>query len=180
MASLFSHGYVAFILGKTLFSNETSRKILFFGILCSILPDADVLAFQFGIPYAHPLGHRGFTHSIVFALLLSVFIKLVFFYSHSMFSKKGFAILLFLFFSTISHGILDAMTNGGLGIAFFSPFDNSRYFFPIRPIQVSPIGAKAFFSESGLRVILSELKFIVLPFFFFFLVFNLFKKIRKK
>jgi len=37
------------------------------------------------------------------------------------------------------------MTNGGLGIAFFSPFDPARYFLPWRPILVSPIGASVFF-----------------------------------
>jgi hypothetical protein len=35
-----------------------------------------------------------------------------------------------LFLATAGHGLLDAMTNGGLGLAFFSPFDNHRYFLP--------------------------------------------------
>ncbi len=48
---------------------------------------------------------------------------------------------LFLFVATISHGILDALTDGGLGVAFFAPFVNTRYFFPWTPIKVSPIGA---------------------------------------
>jgi inner membrane protein len=43
-----------------------------------------------------------------------------------------------------SHGILDAMTDGGLGVAFFSPFDDTRCFFPFRPIKVSPIGLSFF------------------------------------
>jgi hypothetical protein len=34
-------------------------------------------------------------------------------------------------FVTASHGMLDAMTDGGLGVAFFAPFDNARYFFPM-------------------------------------------------
>jgi membrane-bound metal-dependent hydrolase YbcI (DUF457 family) len=57
---------------------------------------------------------------------------------------------------TASHGVLDAMTDGGLGIAFFAPFDNTRYFFPFRPVKVSPIGL-SFFSARGLDVIWSEL-----------------------
>lgn len=64
---------------------------------------------------------------------------------------------------TATHGLLDAMTNGGLGIAFFFPFDNTRYFFDWRPIQVSPIGIRNFFSEWGLRVIISEAVYIGLP-----------------
>jgi hypothetical protein len=41
----------------------------------------------------------------------------------------------YFFVVTASHGALDAMTDGGLGIAFFAPFDNTRYFFPFRPIK---------------------------------------------
>ncbi len=52
--------------------------------------------------------------------------------------------------------MLDATTNGGLGIAFFSPFDLDRYFLPWRPLQVSPIGLGAFFSDWGWEVIKSE------------------------
>ena len=63
---------------------------------------------------------------------------------------------------TASHGILDALTDGGLGIAFFSPFDTHRYFFPWRPIQVSPIGP-GFFSARGVRVLASELRWIWIP-----------------
>jgi inner membrane protein len=63
---------------------------------------------------------------------------------------------------TASHGMLDAMTNGGRGIAFFAPFSNHRYFFPWRPIQVSPIGA-GFFSARGLSVLVSEARWIWLP-----------------
>lgn len=68
-----------------------------------------------------------------------------------------------LFLSTISHALLDAMTIGGLGVGFFIPFENTRYFFEWRPIQVSPIGIERFFSEWELRVVISELIWIGLP-----------------
>jgi inner membrane protein len=45
----------------------------------------------------------------------------------------------------------------------FAPFSNERYFFPWRPIEVSPIGVGSFFSEWGLRVIGSELRWVWLP-----------------
>jgi inner membrane protein len=63
---------------------------------------------------------------------------------------------------TLTHGLLDALTNGGRGIAFFSPLTNERSFFPWRPIQVSPIGA-GFFTARGLRVLVSESVWIWLP-----------------
>jgi inner membrane protein len=75
--------------------------------------------------------------------------------------KLIFAAILFL--STLSHGILDAMTSGGDGVGFLIPFDNTRYFFPFREIKVSPIGIEKFFSEWGVRVILSEIQYIAIP-----------------
>jgi inner membrane protein len=55
------------------------------------------------------------------------------------------------------------LTNGGLGVAFFAPFDVTRYFFPVTPIAVSPIGIDAFFSARGLRVMANEALWIWLP-----------------
>ncbi|BAO74942.1 putative membrane protein [Winogradskyella sp. PG-2] len=57
------------------------------------------------------------------------------------------------------------MTSGGKGVGFFIPFENSRYFFPFREIKVSPIGVERFFSEWGVNVLLSELKYIGIPCF---------------
>jgi inner membrane protein len=72
--------------------------------------------------------------------------------------------LLALYFVAItaSHGVLDALTSGGPGVAFFAPFDSTRYFFPWRPIPVSPLASR-FFSEWGWRVFSAELALIWLP-----------------
>lgn len=69
----------------------------------------------------------------------------------------------YFFLATASHGLLDAMTDGGLGVAFFAPLDNHRYFLPWTPIRVSPIGVGRFFTARGLAVIQSELLWIWLP-----------------
>jgi inner membrane protein len=87
-------------------------------------------------------------------------------------------VFLFLFLSTLSHPVLDALTNGGLGVGLFAPFTNERYFFPYRPIEVSPIGVGAFFSHRGLIVMLSELKWVWLPSTIFFALGHLFKHLR--
>ena len=83
---------------------------------------------------------------------------------------------MFLFMATVSHGVLDAMTNGGLGIAFFSPFDNVRYFLPWRPIRVSPISVTRFFSGGRYAVLQSELLWIWTPAFIFATVMLLLKR----
>lgn len=59
--------------------------------------------------------------------------------------------------------LLDALTNGGLGVAFFSPLDDSRCFFLWRPLLVSPIGIRAFFSAWGVEVLRSELVWVWIP-----------------
>jgi inner membrane protein len=162
MASAFGHAYAAFAIGSGYKEKIRNGKFLFLGIFCSIIPDADVISFKFGIAYDSFWGHRGFTHSIVFALLLAMLICALF-YKDSFKTKQGIRYVLFFFFCTLSHGLLDAMTSGGLGVAFFSPFNNERYFLPWRPIQVSPIGAAKFFGERGLRVIKSEAIWIGIP-----------------
>ena len=161
MASIFGHGMVGYTIAKV--SQDKNLKVLVIAaVVSAMLPDSDVLSFVFGISYGSPFGHRGFTHSILFALLWAVILMQIFGKSHK--------ILWFfvIFFSTVSHGILDAMTTGGRGVGFLIPFDNSRFFFPFRFIKVSPIGITNFFSEWGLQVIISEIKYVFLPCFVIF------------
>jgi inner membrane protein len=155
MASIFGHGMLAYTISKV--ASRSNNKLIILAILSSILPDIDVLAFHFGIAYEAPFGHRGFTHSIVFAVIWAIIIVYIF----GKAQKKLYVLV--IFFSTISHGVLDALTTGGRGVGFFIPFDNSRYFLPFKVIKVSPLNVRDFFSEWGLQVILSELKYIFLP-----------------
>ena len=128
------------------------RRLFAAGVLASILPDIDVIGFRYGIPYGSTFGHRGFTHSILFAALAAAVLALV--------APRGlrWRAAAFLFASAVSHGLLDACTNGGRGVAFFSPFVKRRFFFPWRPIAVSPIG------RLDASVLVSELRWVWLPF----------------
>lgn len=164
MPTIFTHGFAAYTISKVLFDKITTLKLLIAVVICSMLPDADVIGFKFGIAYNSMFGHRGFTHSIVFALLLAWMVKSIFFGSEKLTSKNGKLIFLLLFLATVSHPLLDMLTNGGYGVALFSPFSNHRYFFHgFRPVQVSPIGASGFFSKWGIKVLISEFIFIGLP-----------------
>ncbi len=116
-----------------------------------------------GIPYQHMLGHRGITHSIPFAILISGFISQFFFKT---LKENLFPIWIYLFICIASHGILDAITDGGLGIAFFAPFSNERYFFSIRPVEVSSLSIGHFFSWHGISVLKTEFLYIWTPCFF--------------
>lgn len=163
MASVITHAFSSLILGKALLPPK--RSWYFWGgvAIGSIIPDIDVLTFSWGYSYGHILGHRGFTHSLLFASLLAFIVLWVTGKEIPKYSKKWWQIFLlsWLIFST--HGLLDAMTNGGLGVAFFFPFDNTRYFLPWRPILVSPLGIDAFFSNWGTQVFLSEIIWVWIP-----------------
>jgi inner membrane protein len=159
MASLLTHALVGSALGQAS-NREWRRDWRFWGLMvtCSILPDIDALGFHAGVPYGALWGHRGLTHSLLFAAILAAALALAF---RQVFPPWKLGALLFVV--TVSHGILDAMTNGGLGVAFFAPFDTQRYFFSWRPIQVSPIGISRFFSWRGLNILSNEIVWIWTP-----------------
>jgi inner membrane protein len=163
MPTIITHAVVGAVSAKVFTKQIEPWRIWIPSIFCSVIPDADVIAFSFGIPYGHFLGHRGFFHSILFALVLSLIVVLYLFRDVKLFSKNWWSYLSLFFIVGVSHGVLDAITNGGLGIALLSPFDTTRYFFSWRPLQVSPIGLSAFMSRWGLRVLICEMIYIWLP-----------------
>jgi inner membrane protein len=162
VASAFSHAVAALSLGACFYRPCVPKRVWVAGALCSVIPDIDVVGFRFGIRYGDFWGHRGFTHSIIFAALLTGVVMFLCF-PRGVPGLSRFSLSAYLFLATASHGVLDAMTNGGLGVAFFSPFDNGRYFLPWKPIRVSPISLGRFFSRQGYLVLKSELLWIWLP-----------------
>jgi inner membrane protein len=156
-------GHVAPVLALIpVFSGPTMpRRLWLLGPLCAVAPDLDVVAFAFGVPYEHPLGHRGLWHSVPFAACFAAAVALALPRGAPSFPRRR--AWAYLFLATASHGVLDAFTNGGLGVALLAPFDFTRYFAPLRPIQVSPLDAGAFLSAKGLRVLRSELLWLLLP-----------------
>ena len=163
MPSAFSHAIVAVAAGKLIHPNRPFLKLCLLAIFCAVIPDADVLGFEFGIRYESMYGHRGITHSLPFSFFLGTIVTLLFYRKIPLLSARWWKYCLFFTLVTFSHALLDAMTNGGHGCAFFAPFSAERYFFPFRPIKVSPLGVKRFFSEWGWRAFKSELIWIWIP-----------------
>ncbi len=159
MPTIFSHPAVPIALAFGLGKEIVSRRLLLAGVAASILPDLDVVSFTFGIPYQHEFGHRGFSHSLCFAALMALLGAC----AHRWLLCSFGVAFWFLFLATASHGILDAFTNGGLGIALFWPWSDERYFARYQVIQVSPIEISRFLSPWGVKVILSELRWVWLP-----------------
>ncbi len=174
MASGFSHAFVAAALAIA--APPSVSNTSFVALLCaaSVAPDLDVLAFAIGIPYESALGHRGFTHSIPFAAALAVCVWIfdqrkrrrlgLQHQSNGPLSTTNRLWRSGLVFAAVaSHGLLDAATDGGLGVGFWIPFDSTRHFLPWRPIPVSPIGIEAFISERGLAILTVEMRWIWAP-----------------
>ena len=155
MPTILTHPAVALGLSPFFRRALPGKRWIAAGALLTVLPDFDTIGFVFGVRYGDLLGHRGLTHSLAFAaaaaLAFSAFAR----------ERRG-AVWLYLFLCAASHGMLDAFTDGGLGVAFFAPFDDTRYFFPWRPIEVSPIGA-GFFSARAAEVLRSELLWVLAP-----------------
>lgn len=134
--------------------------VLLVGAALTMAPDLDVAAFRFGIPYEHMFGHRGISHSVLAALITGGVAAAI----GARVWRLHFG-LLWVYFSLcmVSHGLLDMLTSGGLGIALLAPFSNERYFFEIRPIKVSSFGVTDFTNGRWTTVIGSELRWIWLP-----------------
>lgn len=164
MPTILSHAVAATAVGQWYANRRLPAKFWLLTAVCALLPDIDVIGFSLGIPYGDMLGHRGLTHSIPFAGVVGLVAARSFVKSDGLGVGSWELGALWVYFAAItaSHGLLDAFTNGGRGIAFFAPFSNQRFFFPWRPIQVSPIGV-GFFSARGLAVLQSELRWILLP-----------------
>ena len=163
MASVFSHAVVGSGLGAAgAPSNHMPVRYWVSLAVIAALPDLDVAVYPLGLNAPFILGHRGITHSLPFAAVFAALVVRVVFRDAAW--RPSWRRLWLVFFAAMaSHGILDAMTDGGQGIAFFAPFSSARWHFPWRPIRVSPIGWTAFFSRDGLRVLQNELVWLWLP-----------------
>jgi inner membrane protein len=106
---------------------------LIVGAFLSVIPDLDTLGSS---PYNSVWSHRGFSHSLAFALVVG-------FATAGMtgwYFQLGFWRLAALFSIIVaSHPLLDVLTTAGNGIALWWPVSDTRVH-PLGPIPVSDIG----------------------------------------
>ena len=177
MPTFITHSVIAGSSAYGFNSGKETLKFWLLSIACSSVPDVDVIGYRWlYIPYYDFFGHRGFFHSPFFAALLSILIVCMFYRKEGIFSKQWWKYFFYFFILTASHGILDAMTNGGNGIALLSPINNNRYFLPWTPIEISPLTIRRFLSPRGVTVLINELIWIWVP----CLLIVIFIKIKRK
>ena len=127
----------------------------------SLLPDLDGIAFPLGIPYAAPFGHRGASHSFAAAAAAGLLCGAAGRAAGLSFPRAALAGAAV----TATHGLLNTLTDGGLGVALLWPFSDRRFFAPWRPIPVAPIGL-GMLSARGAFVMAAETA-MFLPFFLY-------------
>lgn len=159
MPTILTHAVVPLAIGLGLGRGLVPARLLAAGVAASILPDADVLAFRLGIAYSHELGHRGFSHSIAFALLLGLAAMAC---CHALRSTRDRAFG-FVFLAALSHGLLDSLTSGGMGVALLWPLSDARFFAPWQVIRVSPLSLQQILGPRGAVVLASEFQWVWLP-----------------
>jgi inner membrane protein len=161
MPTIFGHSAVPLAMGLGLGRRVVPGRLLLAGLVASIVPDLDVAAFRFDIAYSDQFGHRGFSHSVFLATCLALMAAL----SARKLQAGRINAFLFVLLAGMSHGMLDMLTNGGLGVALWWPFSEERLFFPWQVIKVSSLNPRGVFSSAGLRVLGSELLWVWLPSF---------------
>jgi inner membrane protein len=149
MPTVISHAVVGAALITPFSKQAIPRRLMILGAVCSMAPDTDLIGFRFGIHYGDLLGHRGLTHSVAFAAFLAS-IALLAARSKLASPARLSLIWIYLFLATASHGLLDAMTNGGLGVAFFHRSSQPDTFFLLLRSQCLRL-VRASFPAAGFR-----------------------------
>ncbi len=164
MPTAWTHAVPALAMGTLLIPPQVPRAVFITGVALAVIPDLDVIGFSLNIGRGSLLSHRGFSHSLLFALVASCLAYAVI---RRMFPEaRSKSIWLYFLLSGLSHGLLDGLTNGGWGVAFFAPLDSARYFFPTQPVLVSPISLEGIFTAYGKAVLWNEFQWVWVPFMF--------------
>ncbi len=120
MATIYTHAVVGLGLGRLYATRPMPWTYWGLVTVLPILPDLDAFSMA---SYGSLFGHRGITHTLLFALALSSLAAVATFRCF----RVSWWSLAILFFAIIaSHGLLDAMTRGGENIPFFWPL-GGRY-----------------------------------------------------
>jgi inner membrane protein len=155
MATIYTHAFAGVGIASLL--TPRPRPLLYWSLaaLLPVLPDFDTFWIA---PYGSTLGHRGFTHSVGFALCVGLIAAAA---SYRYLQMRFWLLFALFTLITASHGILDAFTNGGYGIPFLWPFSDRRWG-PYGPIKVADIALDVPDPRKS-RAIQTELLYVWLP-----------------
>lgn len=142
MASL-GHVAVGLAAGRLAAPRDTrvTPWMALFAVL-GLLPNIDLLGTFLGHPFPWPFGHRGATHSLMFAAATALAVALA---TH----RRGRFAMVFLaaLAVAVSHPCLDMLTHGGRGIMLLWPASTERFRWPWTPLPAVPVGLRLLFSR---------------------------------
>jgi inner membrane protein len=125
-------------VGELVAGKKLGNRAVLWGAVAGTIPDLDVFLRAFYHPIEAALVHRGFSHSLLFAVLVSPILGWIF--NRISKSHHGFWLWTHLFFwGIVTHPILDMFTN--YGTQFFWPLDARITFnsvFVIDPLYTLP------------------------------------------
>ncbi|QFZ53662.1 metal-dependent hydrolase [Oceanihabitans sp. IOP_32] len=124
-------------VGEAVLGRKVGNKAMLYGAIAGTIPDLDILSSHFTDTVTAIHIHRGFTHSILFAVLFGALFGWLVSRYETYKNFKGWFLLFFLAF--VTHPILDAHTTWGTQL--FWPFDLRLAFksiFVIDPVYTLP------------------------------------------
>jgi len=154
--TILTHAALPLIAAWAAGPQRIPRKLAVAGAILAVVPDLDVAGRAFAISSDSLLGHRGISHSIGFAALMTMLAAL----AVKMPWRRSVP---FLFLCALSHGVTDMLTDGGKGIALLWPMSDERMFASFRPVEVSPILLRGIENGKLPLVLLSELIWLIAP-----------------
>jgi inner membrane protein len=156
--TIITHALLPLIAGAAA-KPKVSTPLIFAGMAAAILPDGDLVSRLFGIPHTADLGHRGVSHTLLFALLIGSLAA----WAAPLLKARRRIAGVFVFAATLSHPLTDMLTDGGKGMMLFWPVSHDRFRWPETPVEVSSIGLRSLYDGSIGRILLSELLWLILP-----------------
>ncbi|HEX5024778.1 MAG TPA: metal-dependent hydrolase [Agriterribacter sp.] len=122
-----THIAVGACVGEAFFGKGFGKKAMLWGALAQSIPDIDFIGALWLTPSENLLAHRGFTHSILFALLIAptmAFTASRIHHPHNIRFRKW---LIFFAAEVFLHLFLDGFNNYGVG--WLVPFNLHRFSF---------------------------------------------------
>ncbi len=124
-----THIAIGACIGEAFFGKTIGKKAMIWGALAQSIPDVDFVAALWMNPAENLLAHRGFTHSILFILIITPLLALIAEHWHRPHNISLRKWLLFFALQGFLHIFIDAFNNYGVG--WFEPFSHYRVSFNI-------------------------------------------------
>ena len=114
-------------IGEAFFEKGFGKKAMIWGALAQSIPDIDFLASIWSTTTENLLAHRGFTHSILFALLIVPVFVMAADRIHRPHNIAFRTWIMFFATEVFLHLFIDGFNNYGVG--WFEPFSHTRFSF---------------------------------------------------